>query len=180
MIFNSIRWRLQAWHGLILVAVLAGFGFTAYQVARDNQLRRIDQDLDQRLMALLRPRPPDRPTDRSPDWQSGRPDQRPEPAPGELRNERRFGFPDFGQRVRELVQQGGVLDSDRLISSTMSCGSRMTRSWPARRARQPMCLFPNMPRLPGRRRFRAATLLEDPFPLDLGHPCSPPCGPAAN
>ena len=33
MIFNSIRWRLQAWHGLILVAVLAGFGFTAYQVA---------------------------------------------------------------------------------------------------------------------------------------------------
>jgi heavy metal sensor kinase len=113
MIFNSIRWRLQAWHGLILVAVLAGFGFTAYQVARDNQLRRIDQDLDQRLMALLRPRPPDRPTDRSPDWQSGRPDQRPEPAPGELRNERRFGFPDFGQRVRELVQQGGVLDSDQ-------------------------------------------------------------------
>ena len=58
MIFNSIRWRLQAWHGLILVAVLAGFGFTAYQVAHDNQLRRIDQDLDQRLMALLRPRPP--------------------------------------------------------------------------------------------------------------------------
>ena len=26
MIFNSIRWRLQAWHGLILVVVLAGFG----------------------------------------------------------------------------------------------------------------------------------------------------------
>ena len=48
MIFHSIRWRLQAWHGLILVVVLAGFGFTAYQVARDNQFRRIDQDLDQR------------------------------------------------------------------------------------------------------------------------------------
>ena len=101
MIFNSIRWRLQAWHGLILVAVLAGFGFTAYQVARDNQLRRIDQDLDQRLMALLRPRPPDRPTDRSPDWQSGRPDQRPEPAPGELRNERRLGF--FGAGSDETL-----------------------------------------------------------------------------
>src|SRR5262245_28066633 len=60
MIFNSIRWRLQAWHGLILVLVLTGFGLTAYHVARDNQLRRIDQDLEQHMMALLRPqwRPP--------------------------------------------------------------------------------------------------------------------------
>ena len=67
MIFNSIRWRLQAWHGLILVAVLAGFGLTAYQVARDNQLRRIDQELDQRIMALLRAPRPDRPPERLPD-----------------------------------------------------------------------------------------------------------------
>lgn len=40
MILNSICWRLQAWHGLILVAVLTGFGLTAYHVARENQLRR--------------------------------------------------------------------------------------------------------------------------------------------
>ncbi|MCX6929605.1 MAG: ATP-binding protein [Verrucomicrobia bacterium] len=110
MIFNSIRWRLQAWHGLILVAVLAGFGFTAYQVARDNQLRRIDQDLDQRLMALLRPQPPDRPPDRPPNWQPSPPDQRPEPPMDGPRNERRFGSPDFLRRIREAVQQGGVLD----------------------------------------------------------------------
>ncbi len=57
MIFHSIRWRLQLWHGLILVTVLAGFGFTAYQVARENQLRRIDQELDQRLNSLFRPEP---------------------------------------------------------------------------------------------------------------------------
>jgi len=25
-IFHSIRWRLQAWHGLLLVGVLGGFG----------------------------------------------------------------------------------------------------------------------------------------------------------
>ena len=66
MIFNSIRWRLQAWHGLILVAVLTGFGLSAYHVARDNHFRRIDQELGQRLMALLRPLPLDRPADRLP------------------------------------------------------------------------------------------------------------------
>jgi two-component system OmpR family sensor kinase len=58
MIFNSIRWRLQAWHSLILVVVLTGFGATAYRVARGNQLRRIDQELQQRMMAAFRPGPP--------------------------------------------------------------------------------------------------------------------------
>jgi signal transduction histidine kinase len=58
MIFNSIRWRLQLWHGLILVIVLAAFGFSAYHVTRDNQLRRADQDLDQSFMTLFRPEPP--------------------------------------------------------------------------------------------------------------------------
>ena len=110
MIFHSIRWRLQAWHGLILVVVLAGFGFTAYHVARDNQLRRIDQDLDQRLMALLRPHPPDRPPDRPPDWQHGGPGQRGGFPPNEPRNDRAFGSPDFLRHIREAVQQGGALD----------------------------------------------------------------------
>ncbi len=65
MIFNSIRWRLQAWHGLILFVVLTGFGLTAFQVARDNQWRRINQELEQRLgflafslMSPPRPHPP--------------------------------------------------------------------------------------------------------------------------
>jgi two-component system OmpR family sensor kinase len=61
MIFHSIRWRLQTWHGVILVAVLAGFGFTAYRVALDNQRRRIDQELEQELMTVVRPPPPGRP-----------------------------------------------------------------------------------------------------------------------
>jgi len=58
MIFNSIRWRLQAWHGLILLGVLTGFGLTAYHVARDNQLRRIDQELQQHLWMTIRMPPP--------------------------------------------------------------------------------------------------------------------------
>ena len=110
MIFHSIRWRLQAWHGLILVVVLTGFGFTAYHVARDNQMRRIDQDLDQRLMALLRPQPPNRPPDRPPDWQRGGLGQRGGFPPNEPHNDHAFGSPDFLRHIREAVQQGGALD----------------------------------------------------------------------
>lgn len=49
MILNSIKWRLQLWYGLILVVVLAGFGFTAFQLERGRQLRRIDSELQQRV-----------------------------------------------------------------------------------------------------------------------------------
>lgn len=89
MIFNSIRWRLQAWHGLILVLVLTGFGFTAYHVARDNQLRRIDQELEQRLMALFRPPPP--------------PEQGGEPS-----HRGHFGPSEFFERLRDTIQKSGV------------------------------------------------------------------------
>jgi two-component system OmpR family sensor kinase len=60
-IFNSIKWRLQAWYGLILVAVLAGFGFTAYQLERGRMLGRIDDELHRRVGVLantLRRPPP--------------------------------------------------------------------------------------------------------------------------
>ena len=48
MIFHSIKWRLQIWYGFILVAVLVGFGATAYQLERGRQLRRIDSDHQRR------------------------------------------------------------------------------------------------------------------------------------
>ncbi len=66
-IFKSIKWRLQIWYGLILVAVLAGFGFTAYQLEWGRQMRRIDDELQQRLGIIataLRPPPP-----RGPDFE---------------------------------------------------------------------------------------------------------------
>ena len=53
-IFNSIKWRLQIWYGLILLLVLAGFGITAYQLERGRQFRRIDNELQQRFDALTR------------------------------------------------------------------------------------------------------------------------------
>src|ERR1700678_386855 len=77
-IFKSIKWRLQIWYGLILVVVLAGFGFTAYQLERNQQFDRIDSELHRRAGALAgalhRPPPHRREMDfdRPPPDQSGR------------------------------------------------------------------------------------------------------------
>jgi signal transduction histidine kinase len=63
-IFKSIRWRLQLWYGLILVVVLAGFGFTAHQLERGRQLKDIDNELQHRIGVVataLWPSPPHEP-----------------------------------------------------------------------------------------------------------------------
>lgn len=106
MIFNSIRWRLQIWHGVILVVVLVAFALTAYHVARDNQLRRVDQELDQRLMALGRPQAPPRPADALLDQS---PDQ-PRP-PGQPGDNRRPNQSEILRQMREVIQQGRGFDS---------------------------------------------------------------------
>jgi signal transduction histidine kinase len=61
-IFKSIKWRLQIWYGLILVIVLAGFGFTAYQLERGRLFGRIDIELHRRvgILANALHRPPPR------------------------------------------------------------------------------------------------------------------------
>jgi heavy metal sensor kinase len=55
MHFKSIKWRLQLWYGIILVAVLAGFGVTAYQLERNRVFRAEDDQLHRRLSVLMRP-----------------------------------------------------------------------------------------------------------------------------
>src|SRR6185437_14644014 len=92
VIFNSIRWRLQLWYGLILIAVLAGFGFTAFQLERGRVYRQVDDELQRRVGALASVfRQP--PHDRGPE---GRPFDAPpqdaRPGPG-----REFGPPERGQ-----------------------------------------------------------------------------------
>ncbi len=80
MFFNSIRWRLQLWHGVLLVLVLAGFGLTAYQLERLNRFRRVDQELDRRSTVLLNalrrsgPRPLRPPEPQGPDESQAPPD----------------------------------------------------------------------------------------------------------
>jgi heavy metal sensor kinase len=61
-IFKSIKWRLQIWYGLILVVVLIGFGFTAYQLERGRLFGRIDNELQRRIGVLANAlhRPPPR------------------------------------------------------------------------------------------------------------------------
>jgi heavy metal sensor kinase len=93
-IFNSIRWRLQIWYGLILVTVLAGFGFTAYQLERGRQFRRIDDELQRRVGAVAsalrqppRNRGPNGPEDRPFDGPPSE-DQPPDrPRPGQPFND---------------------------------------------------------------------------------------------
>lgn len=57
---KSIKWRLLLWYGLILVAVLIGFGVTAYQLERSRVFRQADDELHRRLMTLAQQlrRPP--------------------------------------------------------------------------------------------------------------------------
>jgi signal transduction histidine kinase len=76
-IYKSIKWRLQLWYGLILVVVLAGFGFTAYQLERNQQFSRIDNELHQRVGILANSlRRPPRPRQQNED---GPPFDRPPP-----------------------------------------------------------------------------------------------------
>ncbi len=58
---HSIQWRLQVWHGLVLVLVLTGFGFTAWQMERNQALSRVDDELRRRegmLASAMHPPPP--------------------------------------------------------------------------------------------------------------------------
>ena len=104
MIFKSIKWRLQIWYGLILVAVLVGFGVTAFQLERGRQLRRIDGELQRRVNALASAlRQP--PRGRGPgegQFDGPPPDQfRPhQPRPGDAPDG--AGRDDFGQPPRDF------------------------------------------------------------------------------
>ena len=56
MITRSIKWSLQLWHGIILLLVLAGFGYTAYELQHTREFRRVDQQLQERLTTIFTPR----------------------------------------------------------------------------------------------------------------------------
>ena len=111
--FHSIRWRLQLWHGLLLVLVLTGFGFTAWQLQRTNQFNRVDHDLEQRMGIIagtLRPRnnPPERPRPRPP---FGRAAQDFPPAPEDrppFENPPAPGAPKVQLSARELNLFEGI------------------------------------------------------------------------
>ncbi|MGD7653661.1 MAG: sensor histidine kinase [Verrucomicrobiales bacterium] len=52
--FQSLRWRIQAWHALILAAVLIATMFPAVHLARENMIRRIDDEIHRLQIDLMR------------------------------------------------------------------------------------------------------------------------------
>ncbi len=70
--FRSLRWRLQAWHTLILFLVVSGFGAMLYAEVRRSRFDEIDAELLSAARVLegvlrtLPPEGPDRPSDRPP------------------------------------------------------------------------------------------------------------------
>lgn len=54
MALRSLRWQLQLWYALLLVAVFGGFGATAWQLQRASRLREIDRELDGAGLEVLR------------------------------------------------------------------------------------------------------------------------------
>lgn len=108
MIPDRLGFRLQLWHSVLLVIVLAGFGLTAYGVARENETRRVDDELRRRALMLLR-MPPPRPPGGG-NWNS--PPREPQPAP------LRMGAPPpieaaesyrgaLAERVQQVESAGG-------------------------------------------------------------------------
>ncbi len=55
---QSIRWRLQLWHGLLLMVALGGFGMMVYRMEGERQLHRADEGLQRRLQTLASSRHP--------------------------------------------------------------------------------------------------------------------------
>jgi two-component system, OmpR family, sensor kinase len=70
--FHSVRWRLQLWHGLLLVLALGGFGLTAWELQRTNQLGRADRELEQRMGIVEGAMRPDKPPGDDPSPQPGK------------------------------------------------------------------------------------------------------------
>jgi heavy metal sensor kinase len=53
MLYKSIRWRLQAWHAVLLVFLVAGMLLAFYRYERAERVRAVDDQLQTALTALL-------------------------------------------------------------------------------------------------------------------------------
>ena len=143
--FHSIRWRLQLWHALLLLFVLAGFGFTAWRLQQANQLRHVDQDLAHRVSVLAsvmrlqnaapgRPPGPHGPPPGRPPFDSieappaGRPgptNRFPDPAGRSARNLCRPPRPSCVCRAGRQVSSR----AEPIVRFTTSCGAAMGGSF---------------------------------------------------
>lgn len=49
---KSIRWRLLLWYGLLLAALLGGFGYTAWRLEVSSHYQQVDHELQRRISAI--------------------------------------------------------------------------------------------------------------------------------
>ena len=92
---HSIRWRLQIWHGLILLAVLGGFGVTAWRLEQERTLTTASERLMERgnnALRLMRQEGEGRPRGGPGPGPDAGPPSRPDPPP------RRDDSEDFAGR----------------------------------------------------------------------------------
>jgi two-component system OmpR family sensor kinase len=100
-LFHSVRWRLQLWHALILLGLIAAVCMLAYRLAADERRDRIDRELEAFERAFIRrvwEMPSDKPKDGLP------------PSTEEVR-QRFLGLDDaskFPLELRELFDPAAV------------------------------------------------------------------------
>jgi len=112
MITHSIKWRLQAWHGFLLLCLVTGLMTGFYVFERRGRLQAIDNDLQEAATPLLprfappagRPPPERGPMDRR---------RRPQP-PGEDGPTPRDDRPPLGDPKDERRLVGPLLESGKL------------------------------------------------------------------
>jgi two-component system OmpR family sensor kinase len=144
-IFKSIKWRLQAWYGLILVAVLAALGFTAYQLQRQELFGRVDNELQRRFAVITdalhghgpgRGRPPfDRPPpDQMPNDANDVPP--PDQPPGDFpppqdRHPREFHLPPRDEALFDASEPHDfyyiIWTRDGLLAQSTNAAAHMTK-----------------------------------------------------
>ncbi len=107
--FRSIRWRIQLWYGLLLVAVTTALLIFFFQYSRNARLVQVDGELTTDLVrSLPRHLPPG--------------SQQPAPGPGARR-----GPPD-GRPPEPLDESAGLEDSDKYVVVFRPDGAEQFRS----------------------------------------------------
>lgn len=111
--FKSLRWRIQAWHAVILAAVILSFAVAIYGLQRRSRLRAIDGELAAAVEVLagqLRALPPDVLPGRPGPHKHGPPDgrpRRPDPLRRNLRMPNTFAGRRGGPRPYFVIRDRG-------------------------------------------------------------------------
>jgi heavy metal sensor kinase len=149
---KSIRWRLQVWYVLVLLAVVIGFAGTLFARVRATRMRQIDAELESAahfLDALLR---------QMPQHEFGLNAERPPPPP----TDRKPGPPPRERLLEDLVLPKREIDGARLYFSIWRNDGIIvkTADWPDGRTHARGSISPTQaPRLGTSGEYREVVML---------------------